>query len=175
MILEELRIDITPTTPNKHCISIYYGLVQIYLRWTITGVGYCCPYMRRQIKGVQAISDVTILPPTKHPQLVVNYDFPTNLEQYCHRIGRTGRQGESGEAYSLLTRNLAPLVSDLIKLLQRNGQTVEPNLLALEQEYLKAGFGQNEWIDYIQQKEEEGNAGDDATGEVDVDNEGEEH
>lgn len=27
---------------------------------------------------------------------VVNYDFPSNLEQYCHRIGRVGRSGEAG-------------------------------------------------------------------------------
>ena len=35
---------------------------------------------------------------------MVNYDFPTNLDQYCHRVGRTGRQGEGGSAYSLITR-----------------------------------------------------------------------
>jgi superfamily II DNA/RNA helicase len=32
----------------------------------------------------------------KKLKYVVNYDFPTNLEQYCHRVGRTGRQGEKG-------------------------------------------------------------------------------
>ena len=42
-------------------------------------------------------------------QYVVNYDFPSNLEQYCHRIGRTGRQGAKGHAYSLISRNMAPM------------------------------------------------------------------
>lgn len=51
-------------------------------------------------------------------QYVVNYDFPLNLEQYCHRVGRTGRQGKEGQAYSLLTRNLGMLAADLIKLLE---------------------------------------------------------
>ena len=51
-------------------------------------------------------------------QYVVNYDFPLNLEQYCHRVGRTGRQGRDGEAYSLLSRNLSMLAADLIKLLE---------------------------------------------------------
>ncbi|CAK9035490.1 unnamed protein product, partial [Durusdinium trenchii] len=58
----------------------------------------------------------------KHLRYVVNYDFPSNLEQYCHRIGRTGRDGESGTAFSFFTRNLAPLSRDLVELLERSGQ-----------------------------------------------------
>ncbi|KAJ1433674.1 P-loop containing nucleoside triphosphate hydrolase protein [Ochromonadaceae sp. CCMP2298] len=68
-------------------------------------------------------------------QYVVNYDFPLNLEQYCHRVGRTGRQGQSGCAYSLLTRNLAVLARDLIKLLAICQQEPEPNLTKLADEY----------------------------------------
>lgn len=30
--------------------------------------------------------------------LVINYDLPTKIEDYTHRIGRTGRAGEKGEA-----------------------------------------------------------------------------
>lgn len=68
-------------------------------------------------------------------QYVVNYDFPLNLEQYCHRVGRTGRQGKEGHSYSLLTRNLAVLAKDLIKLLQLCEQTPEPNLLKLAEDH----------------------------------------
>eukprot|EP00605_Chrysophyceae_sp_TOSAG23-4_P000461 GSChrysophyteH1.ASY1.ANO1.519.1 assembled CDS len=71
---------------------------------------------------------------------VVNYDFPGNLEQYCHRVGRTGRQGEVGHAYSLITRNLAPMVADLVELLRKCSQQIEPNLLALEAEFAAGGF-----------------------------------
>jgi len=35
---------------------------------------------------------------------VFNYDFPTGKETYIHRIGRTGRNGESGTAISLFTQ-----------------------------------------------------------------------
>jgi ATP-dependent RNA helicase DDX5/DBP2 len=66
---------------------------------------------------------------------VVNYDFPSNIEQYCHRIGRVGRQGEYGEAYSLMTRNFAPLANDLIALLKRCGKEPEPNLEKLAVDY----------------------------------------
>ncbi|UDY23519.1 DEAD/DEAH box helicase [Nocardioides sp. Kera G14] len=34
---------------------------------------------------------------------VVNYDLPTDVESYVHRIGRTGRAGRSGDAISFVT------------------------------------------------------------------------
>jgi ATP-dependent RNA helicase DDX5/DBP2 len=76
----------------------------------------------------------------KRLRYVVNYDFPTNLEQYCHRVGRTGRQGETGSAYSLVTRNMAPLAGDLIALLRSSGVEPEPNLLALASEFSSGTF-----------------------------------
>ena len=33
--------------------------------------------------------------------LVVNYDYPNNVEDYVHRIGRTGRAGKHGTSISL--------------------------------------------------------------------------
>lgn len=72
----------------------------------------------------------------KRLRYVVNYDFPSNLEQYCHRIGRCGRQGEEGHAYSFMTRNMAPMAGDLIALLRSAGQEPEANLLRLQQEFL---------------------------------------
>ena len=74
----------------------------------------------------------------------MNYDFPSSLEQYCHRVGRAGRQGEEGQAYSLLTRNMAPLCSDLIKLLRSCGQEIEPNLIQLCKEYESGAFVNND-------------------------------
>jgi ATP-dependent RNA helicase RhlE len=34
--------------------------------------------------------------------LVVNYELPTNIDDYVHRIGRTGRVGKAGRAVSLV-------------------------------------------------------------------------
>lgn len=49
---------------------------------------------------------------------VINYDFPTNLDTYVHRVGRTGRLATDGHAYSFLTRNLAPIAKPLLDLLK---------------------------------------------------------
>ena len=80
---------------------------------------------------------------------MVNYDFPSNLEQYCHRVGRTGRDnmnqtaennadkvnGPAGYSLSFFTRNMAPLANDLIALLVKCNQSVEPNLQKLATEF----------------------------------------
>ncbi len=34
---------------------------------------------------------------------VINFDFPNGVEDYVHRIGRTGRAGASGESYTFFT------------------------------------------------------------------------
>jgi len=36
--------------------------------------------------------------------LVVNFDIPRNLEDYVHRIGRTGRFDRRGKAITMITR-----------------------------------------------------------------------
>lgn len=36
--------------------------------------------------------------------LVINYDFPQDPEQYVHRIGRTGRAGREGKSYAFIGR-----------------------------------------------------------------------
>merc|ERR1712026_374539 len=35
--------------------------------------------------------------------LVINYDLPSNLENYLHRIGRSGRFGRKGVAINFVT------------------------------------------------------------------------
>ena len=45
--------------------------------------------------------------------LVINYDVPTNRENYVHRIGRTGRYGRKGVALNFVTDRDEPLVKDI--------------------------------------------------------------
>ncbi len=39
---------------------------------------------------------------------VINYDFPTTIQSYVHRIGRTGRAGREGKAVTFFTDEDAP-------------------------------------------------------------------
>uniref|UniRef100_A0A453E5D7 RNA helicase n=1 Tax=Aegilops tauschii subsp. strangulata TaxID=200361 RepID=A0A453E5D7_AEGTS len=59
---------------------------------------------------------------------VINYDFPGSLEDYVHRIGRTGRAGATGTAYSFFTAANARFAKDLISILVEAGQKVSPEL-----------------------------------------------
>ena len=40
----------------------------------------------------------------KDISIVMNYDMPKCIEDYVHRIGRTGRAGAKGIAYSFFTK-----------------------------------------------------------------------
>ena len=51
--------------------------------------------------------------------LVVNFDLPIVAEDYVHRIGRTGRNGASGEAISLVSPDEAHLLRQINKILGR--------------------------------------------------------
>ena len=55
------------------------------------------------------------IPDVKH---VINYDLPNNIEEYVHRIGRTGRCGNLGRATSFYNpESDSSLARPLIKVL----------------------------------------------------------
>ena len=56
---------------------------------------------------------------------VINYDLPYNAEDYVHRIGRTGRAGASGDAWSLYCDKDARLLADIEKLIRQKLAPVE--------------------------------------------------
>lgn len=45
--------------------------------------------------------------------LVINYDLPTNRENYLHRIGRSGRFGRKGVAINFVTSDEVQIIHDL--------------------------------------------------------------
>jgi superfamily II DNA/RNA helicase len=60
---------------------------------------------------------------------VVNYDVPHHAEDYVHRIGRTGRAGRTGIAYTLVTEAEAENLAEVEKLIHQKipvygGETV---------------------------------------------------
>ncbi|CAK9158097.1 unnamed protein product [Ilex paraguariensis] len=74
----------------------------------------------------------------KDIKCVINYDFPSSLEDYVHRIGRTGRAGAKGTAFTFFTHANAKYARALIKILQEAGQIVPPALSALAR---SSGYG----------------------------------
>ena len=50
---------------------------------------------------------------------VVNFELPNVPEDYVHRIGRTGRAGKEGRAYSLVCIDEHKLLADIERLLKR--------------------------------------------------------
>ena len=53
---------------------------------------------------------------------VINYDMPANIDDYVHRIGRTGRAGNTGAAVSLMNEKNRNIARDLYDLLRENAQ-----------------------------------------------------
>lgn len=59
---------------------------------------------------------------------VVNYDFPRDMKEYIHRIGRTGRQGNTGKSISFVTEyDLSPdMKLELINIIKESNNIVPP-------------------------------------------------
>eukprot|EP01056_Protomagalhaensia_sp_Gyna25_P000424 Protomagalhaensia_sp_Gyna_25__423@NODE_11_length_8872_cov_78_828031_g7_i0_p2_GENE_NODE_11_length_8872_cov_78_828031_g7_i0NODE_11_length_8872_cov_78_828031_g7_i0_p2_ORF_typecomplete_len420_score67_24Helicase_C/PF00271_31/3e16KH_1/PF00013_29/0_24UpxZ/PF06603_11/0_41UpxZ/PF06603_11/8_9e03_NODE_11_length_8872_cov_78_828031_g7_i071768435 len=69
--------------------------------------------------------------------LVINYTCPDHLEDYIHRIGRTGRAGNVGVAYTFILPSEADRADDIKKVLEESGQEVPVALVELVEEYDK--------------------------------------
>ncbi|KAI1475521.1 DEAD-domain-containing protein [Daldinia eschscholtzii] len=62
-------------------------------------------------------------------KLVINVTFPLTIEDYVHRIGRTGRAGKTGQAITLFTEHDKAHSGELINILKAAGQPVPEDLL----------------------------------------------
>lgn len=51
---------------------------------------------------------------------VINYDLPNEPESYVHRIGRTGRAGASGMAFSFCDADERPFLVDIERLIRKH-------------------------------------------------------
>ncbi|KAI0600496.1 DEAD-domain-containing protein [Biscogniauxia sp. FL1348] len=65
---------------------------------------------------------------------VVNYDLPTDIDDYVHRIGRTGRAGNTGHSTAFFNRGNRGVVRDLIELLKEANQEVPAFLETIARE-----------------------------------------
>ncbi|PFH54729.1 hypothetical protein AMATHDRAFT_135053 [Amanita thiersii Skay4041] len=62
---------------------------------------------------------------------VISYDFPTSVQSYVHRIGRTGRAGREGKATTYFTDEDGPYLKPIANVLLQSGSMVPDWMLKL--------------------------------------------
>jgi len=67
----------------------------------------------------------------KEVKYVINVEFPLKCEDYVHRIGRTGRAGEVGTAYTFFTPDDKVHARELVQIMKESNQTVDEKMLAI--------------------------------------------
>eukprot|EP00310_Coccolithus_braarudii_P018342 CAMPEP_0183344128 /NCGR_PEP_ID=MMETSP0164_2-20130417/9882_1 /TAXON_ID=221442 /ORGANISM="Coccolithus pelagicus ssp braarudi, Strain PLY182g" /LENGTH=767 /DNA_ID=CAMNT_0025515085 /DNA_START=48 /DNA_END=2349 /DNA_ORIENTATION=+ len=81
--------------------------------------------------------------------LVVNYEVPNHYEDYVHRVGRTGRAGNSGVAYTFITPEEEKYAPDLVKAMEAAGQEPPDDVVCMANAYQsKRKAGELETKDY---------------------------
>lgn len=88
--------------------------------------------------------------------LVVNYDPANHMEDYVHRVGRTGRAGNTGDAYTFVTSKQERPITDLVKAMRLSKvaeDRIDKRLVEISEKFLtrvkdgeekfRFGFGGN--------------------------------
>lgn len=70
-------------------------------------------------------------------EYVVNYDLPSNIDNYIHRVGRTARAGKKGKAVNFMTIDDLYMTQPLIKVLEDVGHEIPDVLHSLNQKRMK--------------------------------------
>lgn len=76
------------------------------------------------------VVNVLFIPGLDIPQVeyVINYSFPLTVEDYVHRIGRTGRGGATGISHTFFTDFDKALAGALVAVLQEANQEVPQSI-----------------------------------------------
>jgi ATP-dependent RNA helicase DBP3 len=62
-------------------------------------------------------------------EVVLNYTFPLTIEDYVHRIGRTGRAGKSGISYTFFQPGDKSHAGELQQVMKQAGQIIPDSLM----------------------------------------------
>jgi len=65
-------------------------------------------------------------------EYVINYSFPLTVEDYVHRIGRTGRAGNKGTAHTFFQQIDKQHAGGLVNVLKETNQNIPPSLLQFD-------------------------------------------
>ena len=72
--------------------------------------------------------------------LVINFNCPNHLEDYIHRIGRTGRAGNRGTAITFIVPEEESFAPELVKVMQISNCKPSISLLELCENFKKKVF-----------------------------------
>ena len=72
-------------------------------------------------------------------KFVVNYDYPSSVEDYIHRIGRTARGEGTGTSYTFFTAKNSKHAKGLVEIMSEAGQNVPPELEKMAQSWEDTG------------------------------------
>ncbi|KAH6561789.1 hypothetical protein BASA62_009574 [Batrachochytrium salamandrivorans] len=79
----------------------------------------------------------------KQLKIVVNYECPNHMEDYVHRVGRTGRAGNKGTAYTFIMPEQDRFALDIVKALTMSGVEIPAPLQLLTDRFMekiKSGY-----------------------------------
>ena len=76
---------------------------------------------------------------------VFNFDMPKNIEDYIHRIGRTGRVGNKGKAISFYNENNKQIAVALVKELKKANQKIPDFLEDFDYTYNYGFYNDNDY------------------------------
>jgi len=116
----QLLLDVLVTESPKYCMIFCdtREMVQVVYR-QVKQVGIKCQMLHGLLDQKERLKIISDFRDKRFPYLictdvaargvdfdgithVINYDIPTNKENYVHRVGRTGRNGKSGKAISFI-------------------------------------------------------------------------
>lgn len=100
------------------CLSLHGGIDQADRDSAIVD------FKNGEVKVLVATSVAARGLDVKNLTLVVNFDVPSHYEDYVHRIGRTGRAGKPGTAYTFITPDQEAFAPDLVKALELSARAI---------------------------------------------------
>lgn len=86
---------------------------------------------------------------------VINYDLPEQIENYVHRVGRTGRGVKRGKAYSFCSENEKPLLEEIELFLGKKISEVDVNFDEYQKVVKESEESHSDWKTLLKKVEEE--------------------
>lgn len=86
---------------------------------------------------------------------VVNYDMPEQSENYVHRVGRTGRGRERGQAFSFCSTEEKPLLDEIEELIGKKIPIVEMDREGYKAIVIQSNETHSDWKSLMKDMEED--------------------